>query len=493
MVPSLLGVLLALGIVLLVLGVGLRLVQRFVPSAVVGRPVLQAQVVQRLSLSPRQGIAFVRAGTRVIAVSVGEGGVRRLFELDDEEAAELLASRDGAAAHNASRPARGSATSTQQVPAMARPGEATPRRGMQTDFRSALAAAMRSAAPAGEVRSAAPAGASVPPAAAKRRLTLGWGILLILAALAGAAAIAPLLAQGATAASSPPGPAQRPPSQGVAAPTTRPTLPASPQPIAPAPATTPVQATTPAAGTGNAVATASQVVTRLAPQLDLQLGTPGAAGAGGAGGVRLSGTVGVVVMLGLLTLLPTLVLMMTSFTRILLVLHFVKQGVGTQTGLPNQLIAALALILTFFVMGPTLSQVNRDAITPWMDGRMEQGEMLEIGAKPLRAFMLRQTRPSDVRAFVRMSGAAAPASLADVPLVTLMSAFATSELRTAFAIGFAVLLPFLVIDVVVSSTLMSMGFVMLPPAMVSLPFKLLLFVLVDGWSLVMQSLVTSFR
>ncbi|ODT04314.1 MAG: flagellar biosynthetic protein FliP [Gemmatimonadetes bacterium SCN 70-22] len=234
-------------------------------------------------------------------------------------------------------------------------------------------------------------------------------------------------------------------------------------------------------------------MTRLAPQLDLQLGTPGAAGAGGAGGVRLSGTVGVVVMLGLLTLLPTLVLMMTSFTRILLVLHFVKQGVGTQTGLPNQLIAALALILTFFVMGPTLSQVNRDAITPWMDGRMEQGEMLEIGAKPLRAFMLRQTRPSDVRAFVRMSGAAAPASLADVPLVTLMSAFATSELRTAFAIGFAVLLPFLVIDVVVSSTLMSMGFVMLPPAMVSLPFKLLLFVLVDGWSLVMQSLVTSFR
>ena len=493
MVPSLLGVLLALGIVLLVLGVGLRLVQRFVPSAVVGRPVLQAQVVQRLSLSPRQGIAFVRAGTRVIAVSVGEGGVRRLFELDDEEAAELLASRDGAAAQNASRPARGSATSAQQVPAMARPGEATPRRGMQTDFRSALAAAMRSAAPASEVRSAAPAGASVPPAAAKRRLTLGWGILLILAALAGAAAIAPLLAQGATAASSPPGPAQRPPAQGVAAPTTRPTLPASPQPIAPAQATTPVQATTPAAGTGNAVATASQVVTRLAPQLDLQLGTPGAAGAGGAGGVRLSGTVGVVVMLGLLTLLPTLVLMMTSFTRILLVLHFVKQGVGTQTGLPNQLIAALALILTFFVMGPTLSQVNRDAITPWMDGRMEQGEMLEIGAKPLRAFMLRQTRPSDVRAFVRMSGAAPPASLADVPLVTLMSAFATSELRTAFAIGFAVLLPFLVIDVVVSSTLMSMGFVMLPPAMVSLPFKLLLFVLVDGWSLVMQSLVTSFR
>ncbi len=484
MVPSLLGVLLALGIVLLVLGVGLRLVQRFVPSAVVGRPVLQAQVVQRLSLSPRQGIAFVRAGTRVIAVSVGEGGVRRLFELDDEEAAELLASRDGAAAQNASRPARGSATSAQQVPAMARPGEATPRRGMQTDFRSALAAAMRSAAPAG---------ASVPPAAAKRRLTLGWGILLILAALAGAAAIAPLLAQGATAASSPPGPAQRPPSQGVAAPTARPTLPASPQPIAPAQATTPVQATTPAAGTGNAVATASQVVTRLAPQLDLQLGTPGAAGSGGVGGVRLSGTVGVVVMLGLLTLLPTLVLMMTSFTRILLVLHFVKQGVGTQTGLPNQLIAALALILTFFVMGPTLSQVNRDAITPWMDGRMEQGEMLEIGAKPLRAFMLRQTRPSDVRAFVRMSGAAPPASLADVPLVTLMSAFATSELRTAFAIGFAVLLPFLVIDVVVSSTLMSMGFVMLPPAMVSLPFKLLLFVLVDGWSLVMQSLVTSFR
>lgn len=430
MFAPLLGVVFSLGLVLLLIGITLRLLRRVMPGVAPNRTAMPMQVVQRLSLSPRQGIAFVRAGSRVVAVSVGDGGVRRLFELDEDEASELLASRGNAG---------------------------------QT-FHGTLAKAMRrpgSSPPTVPTRPAAPAPTIV--VAPSRRRTIVSSILIILTALAGAAAFAPLRAQ----------------------------VPAAGTEAAPAPAAASAPAAAPA--TANPVGTAAQVVTRLAPQLDVRLGTPGTDGTSGAGGLRLSGTVGVVVMLGLLTLLPTLVLMMTSFTRILLVLHFVKQGVGAQSGIPNQLIAALALILTFFVMGPTLGEVHRDAIAPWMEGRIEQAQMLETGVKPLRAFMLRQTRPSDVRAFVRMSGAKPPASLADVPLVTLMSAFATSELRTAFAIGFAVMLPFLVIDVVVSSVLMSMGFAMLPPAMVSLPFKLLLFVLVDGWSLVMQSLVASFR
>jgi flagellar biosynthesis protein FliP len=214
---------------------------------------------------------------------------------------------------------------------------------------------------------------------------------------------------------------------------------------------------------------------------------------GNGEGLRLNGTVGVVVMMGVLTLLPTLLLMMTGFTRILIVLNFLKQALGTQSAPPNQLVAALALLLTGFVMAPTLSEVNRTALTPWMDGKIDQAQMMEVGAKPFRAFMLKQTRREDVETFVRISRTPAPASIADVPLVTLTSAFVISELRTAFQIGFALFLPFIVIDVAVSSVLMSMGMFMLPPAMIALPFKLLLFVLVDGWSLIVQSLVTSFR
>jgi len=199
------------------------------------------------------------------------------------------------------------------------------------------------------------------------------------------------------------------------------------------------------------------------------------------------------VMMGLLTLLPTAVLMMTGFTRIFIVLHFLRQAMGTQSAPPTQLIAALALILTGFVMAPTMSEVNRTALEPWMDGKMEQAEMLENGVKPFKTFMLRQVRERDLATFMSLSRQAPVARAADVPLIVLVSAFATSELRIAFQIGFALFLPFLVIDVVVASVLMSMGMMMLPPVMVSLPFKLLLFVLVDGWSLLVQGLVQSFR
>jgi len=232
---------------------------------------------------------------------------------------------------------------------------------------------------------------------------------------------------------------------------------------------------------------ADEAVMRMLPQMDVQLGDAK------EGGLRLNGTVGIVVMMGLLTLLPTLLLMMTGFTRILIVLHFLKQAMGTQSAPPAQLLAAMALLLTGFVMAPTLSQVNNQAITPWLDGKITQVEMMKTSVVPMREFMLKQTRESDLKTFVEMSKLPRPNSAADVPLHVLMSAFVASELRTAFQIGFAIYLPFIIIDAVVASVLMSMGMFMLPPAMISLPFKLLLFVLVDGWSLTISSLVQSFK
>ena len=155
--------------------------------------------------------------------------------------------------------------------------------------------------------------------------------------------------------------------------------------------------------------------------------------------------------------------------------------------------SALALLLTGFVMAPTLSEVNSTAITPWMEGKIDQPAMMTAALQPMRAFMLRQVAERDLQAFVEMSQSAPPARAEDVKTVVLMSAFVTGELRTAFQLGFVLFLPFIIIDIVVSSVLMSMGMFMLPPAMISLPFKLLLFVLVDGWTLLMQSLVAGFR
>jgi len=238
---------------------------------------------------------------------------------------------------------------------------------------------------------------------------------------------------------------------------------------------------------GVAPVAAEDAVMRLMPQMDMKIGDAK------DGGLRLNGTVGIVVMMGLLTLLPTLLLMMTGFTRILVVLHFLKQAMGTQGAPPAQLLAGLALLLTGFVMAPTFTEVNRTAITPWMDGQISQVEMLKTGVKPMREFMLRQTRKEDLKTFVELSRMPRPNTVDDVPLHVLMSAFVASELRTSFQIGFMIYLPFIIIDAVVASVLMSMGMMMLPPAMISLPFKLLLFVLVDGWALTIQSLVQSFK
>lgn len=222
------------------------------------------------------------------------------------------------------------------------------------------------------------------------------------------------------------------------------------------------------------------------PPLSVQMGEEGE-------GFRLDGTVGTVVLFGLLAVAPTLLLLTTSFTRILVVLHFLRQALGTQNTPPGHLLAALALLLTGVVMAPTAAEIHRTAIQPWSEGVIDEGAMLERAVVPLREFMLDHTRTEDLRTFLDLDVSGEPvATEADVPSVTLMSAFALSELRAAFEIGFALFLPFVVIDLVVAAVLTSMGMFMLPPTMIALPCKLMLFVLMDGWSLVVTSVVQSF-
>jgi flagellar biosynthetic protein FliP len=384
-----LGAIAAFGFVLALLGATLKILQRYAPGGprVGGKKGLRMEVVQRLAIGPKQGIAVVRVGERLLAVSMGEGGVRLIQELDGIQAE--LPAEEGAA--------------TPLLPGL-------PQLRAPKAFGALMRHALRNAA-----------------------------VVLFALGLMSAAGARPAEAQVAAG-------------------------------IAEAPT----------------AAQVDQKLPELAPQIDVRVGQ-------GAGGLRLSGTVGVVVMMGLMTLLPTLLLMMTGFTRILVVLHFLRQALGTQSAPPGQLMAALALLLTGFVMAPTLAKVNETALQPWMNGTIEQAEMLATGVQPFREFMFAQVRESDVTTFLAMSSRPQVATVDEVPLVVLMSAFVTSELRTAFQIGFALFLPFIVIDVVVAAVLMSMGMMMLPPAMISLPFKILLFVLVDGWALIAQGLVTSFR
>ena len=199
-------------------------------------------------------------------------------------------------------------------------------------------------------------------------------------------------------------------------------------------------------------------------------------------------------MLSGITLIPALLFTVTGFTRILIVLGFVRQGLGTMTAPPNQVLVGIALFLTIFVMAPTFNQIKHVAIDPLNDHKITQKQALQKGQEPLRDFMFKQTRTKDLALFVRMSGKkTAPKTRKDIPTYVLIPAFIVSELKTAFQIGFLIFLPFLLIYLIVSSTLMSMGMVMLPPTFISLPFKILLFVLVDGWDLVTQSLVQSFH
>ncbi len=197
-------------------------------------------------------------------------------------------------------------------------------------------------------------------------------------------------------------------------------------------------------------------------------------------------------LMGLLTILPSLILMMTSFTRILVVMGILRQALGLQQSPPNQVLVGLSLFLTLFIMAPTLEQVNAKAITPYSAGTINAEQAIGAAGGEFRQFMLRQTRERDLAMFADMAKAPKFATPNDVPWSILLPAFVTSELKTAFQIGFMLFLPFLVIDLVVSSVLMSLGMMMMSPTIVSLPFKLLLFVLVDGWALLMGSLAASF-
>ncbi len=205
----------------------------------------------------------------------------------------------------------------------------------------------------------------------------------------------------------------------------------------------------------------------------------------------LSGTVTTVIMMTVIAVTPMLLLMMTTFTRFVIILSLVRNGLGLQTVPPAQVLIGLAFFLTLFAMSPVLSLINETALAPFLAGEVDVTTAATIGYEPLRDFMLAQTREDDLAMFINMSGAEMPADPTEVRPTTLIPAFIISELRTAFTIGFLVFVPFLVVDLVVAAVLMSMGMVMLPPIFVSLPLKLLLFVLVDGWSLLSRSMVSS--
>ncbi|MBC8016287.1 MAG: flagellar type III secretion system pore protein FliP [Sporomusaceae bacterium] len=201
----------------------------------------------------------------------------------------------------------------------------------------------------------------------------------------------------------------------------------------------------------------------------------------------------ILLTLTVLTLAPSILIMMTCFTRIIVVLSFLRSALATQQMPPNQVLVGLALFITFFVMSPYLEQVNNDGLQPYLAGTINQETAMTAALKPMRTFMFKQTRENDLALFVNLSEGPRPNSQEDVPTMTLIPSFIISELKTAFQIGFLIYIPFIVIDMVVASTLMSMGMMMVPPAMISLPFKLLLFILVDGWHLIISSLIASFH
>ncbi|MFC0854030.1 flagellar type III secretion system pore protein FliP [Halalkalibacter oceani] len=204
-------------------------------------------------------------------------------------------------------------------------------------------------------------------------------------------------------------------------------------------------------------------------------------------------TLQLLLVLTVLSLAPSILILMTSFTRIVIVLSFVRQGLATQSMPPNQVLIGIALFLTFFIMAPIFAEVNEQALTPFFNGEIDQAEAFELAAAPMKEFMAQHTREKDLALFMGYGGYDRPETLEDIPLTALVPAFAISELKTAFQIGFLIFVPFLVIDMIVASVLMSMGMMMLPPVMIALPFKILLFVLVDGWYLIVQSLLISFN
>lgn len=207
---------------------------------------------------------------------------------------------------------------------------------------------------------------------------------------------------------------------------------------------------------------------------------------------NLSTSIKLMLLLTVLSLAPSILILMTSFARIVIILSFVRTALATNQMPPNQVIVGLALFLTFFIMAPTLQQVNEEALTPLFNEDITLEEAYANASGPFKEFMSKHTRQKDLELFLRYSEAERPETIEDIPLTVMVPAFALSEIKTAFQIGFMIFIPFLVIDMIVASVLMSMGMMMLPPVMISLPFKILLFVLVDGWYLVMKSILQSF-
>jgi len=238
------------------------------------------------------------------------------------------------------------------------------------------------------------------------------------------------------------------------------------------------------AGVAPAVAqTVGQTVAQAAPsRLDVNVQGVG----------NVSAPLQVVLLLTLLTFLPAILVTMTSFTRIVIVFHFLRQALGTQEMPPNQVLVGLALFLTMFIMAPVGTRVNELAVQPAMEGRITVNDALTRAAPPVREFMLKQTRERDLALFVELGRVPKPATPDDLPMRVVIPAYVISELKTGFQMGFFLFVPFLLIDLIVSTTLLSMGMMMLPPAMISLPFKVMLFVMIDGWNLLVGSIVRSF-
>lgn len=232
-------------------------------------------------------------------------------------------------------------------------------------------------------------------------------------------------------------------------------------------------------------ATASAAPVDPIPGIDISIG-------GGSGSEAGTSSLSLILIVTVLSIAPAILVLMTSFTRIVIVLGFVRSSLGTQSMPPNQVLIGLALFLTLFVMSPTLASVNEVALQPYIKGEISQTEALDKAAVPMKEFMYTHTRTKDLQLFMSYTKTERPESFEDIPLTVMVPAFAISELKTAFQMGFMIFIPFLIIDIVVASVLMSMGMMMLPPVMISLPFKILLFVLVDGWYLVVKSLLQSF-
>jgi len=226
-------------------------------------------------------------------------------------------------------------------------------------------------------------------------------------------------------------------------------------------------------------------VTMPFPKINIDVGTS-------QSGKDVSVTLQILLMMTVLSLAPSIVIMTTSFLRIIIVFNFLKTALGTPQMPPSQLLAGVALFITFFIMAPTWNKVNDEAIKPLMDNKISVQDAYDKGIEPIRQFMLKQTREEDLELFIGLSNQVRPKTRNDVPTLVLVPAFSLSEMRAGFIMGFFLFIPFIMVDLIISSILMSMGMMMLPPMMISLPFKILLFILVDGWNLIVGSLVRSF-